>query len=76
VSEGESFSYAREENADMRRVKDERGEPVPLTREDTIELTRFRWFLEEAAERLKRGASKDEAEGAAYVHVYHEDAPQ
>lgn len=60
----------------MRRVLDDEGRPVPLSREDTIELTRFRWFLEEAAERTKRGASKDEAEGAAYVHVYPEDAPQ
>ena len=50
--------------------------PSPLSREDTIELTRFKWFLEQAAERIKRGASRDEAEGAAYAVVYPEDAPQ
>jgi len=49
---------------------------APLSREDTIELTRFKWFLEQAAERFKRGASRDEAEGTAYAVVYPEDAPQ
>lgn len=60
----------------MRRAKDRNGQPAPLSRGDVVELTRFGWFLEEVAERSKRGATKDEAEGVAYSRVYPEDAPQ
>lgn len=47
-----------------------------LSRADVIELQRFKWFVEQAHERMQRGASRDEAEGAALAVVYPEDAPQ
>lgn len=57
----------------MRRVKDSKGQPKPITPEDVAELERFKDFLVSISRRKAQGQEPREATVGALVEVYPED---